>query len=205
MSDQPVKGFDYSKTLYLPKTDFPMRAGLPDKEPEILARWERDDLYGAVRRNSAGLYRIFKINGGVTATIYGLTIANGHDGDCSGGGGIHNAGTLTVNQCAISGNFGCIQGGGIFNTGSLTINRSTLTGNLTSGFYGGGIYNRGTLAVENSTISGNNGTSLGGGLYNDGGAVTFVSSTIANNGTNGIRNNSGTVQAKNAIFAPARA
>ena len=29
---------DYSKTLYLPQTDFPMRAGLPEKEPETVAR-----------------------------------------------------------------------------------------------------------------------------------------------------------------------
>ena len=32
-------GRDYSQTLFLPKTDFPMRAGLPKKEPEIIARW----------------------------------------------------------------------------------------------------------------------------------------------------------------------
>ena len=32
---------DYSETSFLPKTDFPMRAGLPQKEPEILARWVR--------------------------------------------------------------------------------------------------------------------------------------------------------------------
>ena len=38
MTDAPDNGFDYSLTLYLPKTDFPMRAGLPQKEPEILAR-----------------------------------------------------------------------------------------------------------------------------------------------------------------------
>ncbi len=31
---------DYSETLFLPKTDFPMRAGLPQKEPEILKRWQ---------------------------------------------------------------------------------------------------------------------------------------------------------------------
>ena len=54
MADETVKGFDYSQTLYLPKTDFPMRAGLPQKEPEILARWEREDLYGAVRRSGKG-------------------------------------------------------------------------------------------------------------------------------------------------------
>ena len=32
-------GPDYSASLYLPQTDFPMRAGLPKKEQEILARW----------------------------------------------------------------------------------------------------------------------------------------------------------------------
>jgi isoleucyl-tRNA synthetase len=40
---------DYSKTLFLPKTDFPMRAGLPQREPEILARWQKIDLYGRLR------------------------------------------------------------------------------------------------------------------------------------------------------------
>jgi isoleucyl-tRNA synthetase len=40
---------DYSETLFLPKTDFPMRAGLPEKEPEILAHWQRIDLYGRLR------------------------------------------------------------------------------------------------------------------------------------------------------------
>ena len=46
MTDASAQGPDYSDTLYLPKTDFPMRAGLPQKEPETLARWQRDDLYG---------------------------------------------------------------------------------------------------------------------------------------------------------------
>src|SRR5881409_1202142 len=40
---------DYSDTLFLPKTDFPMRAGLPQKEPEILARWQKLDLYQRLR------------------------------------------------------------------------------------------------------------------------------------------------------------
>jgi isoleucyl-tRNA synthetase len=54
MTDAPAQGPDYSDTLYLPKTDFPMRAGLPQKEPEILARWRRDGLYGQLRRAAAG-------------------------------------------------------------------------------------------------------------------------------------------------------
>ena len=54
MNEQPTKGADYSATLYLPKTDFPMRAGLPQKEPEILARWERERLYEALRADAQG-------------------------------------------------------------------------------------------------------------------------------------------------------
>ncbi|MFZ0602290.1 MAG: isoleucine--tRNA ligase [Roseiarcus sp.] len=54
MSDAPVSNLDYSRTLYLPKTDFPMRAGLPQKEPEILARWARENLYGALREAGQG-------------------------------------------------------------------------------------------------------------------------------------------------------
>src|SRR4051812_11540437 len=45
---------DYSATLFLPQTDFPMRAGLPQKEPEILARWERLNLYGRLRQTAKG-------------------------------------------------------------------------------------------------------------------------------------------------------
>lgn len=36
---------DYSKTLHLPETDFPMRGNLPKKEPDILAFWEKMDIY----------------------------------------------------------------------------------------------------------------------------------------------------------------
>ncbi len=45
---------DYSKSLYLPQTDFPMRAGLPKKEPELLARWREIDLYGRLREAGRG-------------------------------------------------------------------------------------------------------------------------------------------------------
>ena len=45
---------DYRDTIFLPQTDFPMRAGLPKKEPEIQKRWEEEDLYGQLRRISKG-------------------------------------------------------------------------------------------------------------------------------------------------------
>jgi isoleucyl-tRNA synthetase len=49
MSETPTKARNYSETLFLPKTDFPMRAGLPQREPEILARWKTLGLYGRLR------------------------------------------------------------------------------------------------------------------------------------------------------------
>ena len=45
---------DYSKTLYLPQTEFPMRAGLPQREPETLKRWNEIDLYGQLRERAKG-------------------------------------------------------------------------------------------------------------------------------------------------------
>jgi isoleucyl-tRNA synthetase len=54
MNEPQPKARDYSETLFLPKTDFPMRAGLPQKEPEILARWQQLDLYGRLRAAGKG-------------------------------------------------------------------------------------------------------------------------------------------------------
>jgi isoleucyl-tRNA synthetase len=56
MNEKPQKsdGNDYSKTLFLPQTEFPMRAGLPQREPEILARWNEIGLYGRLREKAAG-------------------------------------------------------------------------------------------------------------------------------------------------------
>ncbi|WP_353183335.1 isoleucine--tRNA ligase [Bosea sp. (in: a-proteobacteria)] len=45
---------DYAQTLFLPRTEFPMRAGLPQREPELLARWARIDLYRKLREAGQG-------------------------------------------------------------------------------------------------------------------------------------------------------
>ncbi len=45
---------DYRDTVFLPKTEFPMKAGLPQKEPHILARWQEQDLYARLREARAG-------------------------------------------------------------------------------------------------------------------------------------------------------
>ena len=57
------KARDYSETLFLPKTGFPMRAGLPQKEPEILARWQKLGLYARLRAAAAGRPRFILHDG----------------------------------------------------------------------------------------------------------------------------------------------
>jgi isoleucyl-tRNA synthetase len=61
MSDKPQKSDtqksdakDYSKTLFLPQTEFPMRAGLPQREPELLKYWNDIGLYDKLRQQAEG-------------------------------------------------------------------------------------------------------------------------------------------------------
>ena len=56
MPEKPQKSDrkDYSKTLFLPETEFPMRAGLPQREPEILKRWNEIGLYQRLRQAAKG-------------------------------------------------------------------------------------------------------------------------------------------------------
>ncbi len=63
---------DYNKTINLPKTDFPMRAGLPKREPEMLGRWEAQDVYHELLKKNEG------------KPLFSL-----HDGPPFSNGGIH--------------------------------------------------------------------------------------------------------------------
>ena len=84
---------------------------------------------------------VFNVGSGVTATLTGLTISGGSDQLLSGGG-IYNAGTLTVAYAAIDNNSTdttAAQGGGVDNVGALAITSSSIDGN--SSAYGGGIWN----------------------------------------------------------------
>jgi isoleucyl-tRNA synthetase len=53
MSEKP-ESRDYRATMFLPATDFPMKAGLPEAEPKWLARWAEMDLYGQLRARAKG-------------------------------------------------------------------------------------------------------------------------------------------------------
>ena len=45
---------EYKKTLNMPKSGFPMRAGLPAREPEMLKHWEELDLYNELLKKNEG-------------------------------------------------------------------------------------------------------------------------------------------------------
>ncbi|HEY0148931.1 MAG TPA: isoleucine--tRNA ligase [Allosphingosinicella sp.] len=59
MSEKP----DYRDTVFLPKTDFPMKAGLAAKEPAILSRWAEEGLYQRLREARAGRERFILHDG----------------------------------------------------------------------------------------------------------------------------------------------
>ena len=64
MADAPdTSPRDYRATVFLPKTDFPMKAGLATKEPAMLARWQAEDLYGKLRAARAGRERFLLHDG----------------------------------------------------------------------------------------------------------------------------------------------
>ncbi len=63
MTDTPDTARDWRDTVFLPKTDFPMKAGLAAKEPEILARWEKLGLYHRLREQRAGRERFILHDG----------------------------------------------------------------------------------------------------------------------------------------------
>jgi CSLREA domain-containing protein len=120
--------------------------------------------------------RIITVDAGQTASLSGLTIANG-----DGGGILNNRGaTLTVSGCALSGNSNSWNsGGGIENGGTLTVSSSTLSGNSSFG-EGGGIDNYGTLTVSGCTLIGNSSARGGGGIDSEG-TATVTDSTLSGN------------------------
>ena len=54
---------DYKSTLNLPETAFPMKANLSEREPQMLARWQAEDLYGHIRRSCAGRRKFLLVDG----------------------------------------------------------------------------------------------------------------------------------------------
>jgi hypothetical protein len=154
-----------------------------------------------------GTDRVLEIAEGAMVTLTGLTTRNGlprqvvpgESGDevVSEGGGIYNAGTLTLVDTAIENNgvssvlcaegscdtwrIRSVRGGGIFNRGTLLMSGGAVAANRADSasplIEGGGIYNSGIAVLAGTTISGNAGTSdraagvQGAGLFNGAGGI----------------------------------
>jgi hypothetical protein len=122
--------------------------------------------------SGGGTSRVFNIAAGAVVRIDDLTIANGHVQGANGGG-ILNAGNLTLTESVVAGNVALGNGGGIANTGTLTASHAKFSGNAANN--GGGIVNSGTLTVYHSEITENHGGYYGGGLLNTGvGAMALL-------------------------------
>jgi len=139
--------------------------------------------------------RVFNIAAGATVTISQLTVS---DGLASDGGGILNAGTLTLQNCTIRNNKSTSvsgPGGGIESSGPLTLFNCLVTSN-TAAYSGGGIdVNTSALTMTNCTVSFNSAENPGGGgisienLYISGAELvncTIASNSITSGGGGGI-------------------
>ena len=123
----------------------------------------------------------------VTATVHSVRITGGNlPAESGGGGGVHNAGSLTITACTIRNN-SAEYGGGIVQrftaTGPLNITNCTITKNVAEE-RGGGVYIEGTKTVTilDSTISENEAGAFGGGVSTSGtGLVLIGGSAMAEN------------------------
>ena len=172
--------------------------------------------------------RVFVISSPISVEIIALTIS---DGFSSFGGGIYNAGSLTLNRSTVRGNSSSDVGGGIINdggdlhllsstvvdntswtdsgggmfnnAGTVTLTDSTVRSNVAE--FGGGLANLDTLIFERSLVAENSSGVAGGGILNRG-AVTLTNSTISQNSAvsasgGGIVNDGGTLTLINSTVS----
>ena len=154
--------------------------------------------------------RLFAVLSGASLTLKNLELEEGYASEALNyGGGIWNAGNLTVTDCGFNHNRAYTSGGAIYNTGYLTsmntvfysnevsfvsggaiMNAEGATANITGGGFsfnwaelGGAIRNKGTLTVIRSIFWLNRGASTGGGAIATGSQLTVYNSTFDHNTT----------------------
>src|SRR5688572_19230646 len=141
-------------------------------------------LSGGITVSGNNTSRVFDVSSNSITTFSSLRVTQGRatSADPSGrsGGGIFNAGTLTLTNCYLWGNHAGINGGAIYNvTGSVTLHHSTITTNFADDF-GAGICNvGGNIVINHSILSSNRiGAVAGGAIYVTNGSVTMNDSTV---------------------------
>jgi CSLREA domain-containing protein len=139
----------------------------------------RSELYDAVLEP----HRVLDVATGTVVRVSALTIRGGM-ARLGNGGGINNAGDLTLSDCVVRDNragfyhLDSWDGGGIANGGTLAVSRCTISGNRAVN-RGGGIMNAGTATIEDSTITAN--VAIRGGGVANMGTLTVRNSTVSAN------------------------
>lgn len=151
--------------------------------------------------------RVFEVNGGVTAAISGLTIANGSTN--AGGAGIYTEGVLTLTGCIFQNNTDTSStgGGGVLGGGGAALTVTGCLFTVNQAVYGAAIeYYSGTQAViTNVTVSGNTISGGEGGVIDVLGAIRLESCTVTGNSvpanSAAVYAFGGTVQYRNTIVS----
>ena len=155
--------------------------------------------------------RVFQIDGGVTATISGLTFTKGNGAGSTNngtGGAIYCAGALNLTDSTVLSSSANTSGGGLegYYSTAITLTRVTVAGNTALQGGGGGIDvegNASTLTIRNSTIVGNSVASSpvargGGGIFFNGlhnsTALTLINSTVTGNSALGPAGDGGGIE-----------
>jgi hypothetical protein len=135
-------------TLYL-GADVSLTSALPDITTQVTIEGGGH----TIQRTGGPDFSVLQVTATGDLTLNQVTITGGTS-NSGGGGGINNAGILTVQSSTLSGNGAAFLGGGLLNlSGAIaTIQNSTISGNAT-GYLGGGIYNQGDLMVQNSIVA----------------------------------------------------
>ena len=158
---------------------------------------------GKLTVDGGGDHRVFSVAAGVNAELIGFTMTGGFTAEA--GGGVLNAGTLTLVNSVVLGNTARF-GGGIRNDGQAHVLDTTVSNNFATQA-AGGISNRpgATMTLTRTTVQGNVATGDVGGIGNTGATLTLNDTTVSGNQAGGeaggIRNTDGTLTVSNSTVS----
>ena len=118
-----------------------------------------------------------------TLTLTGVTVSSNRSTGNAGGGIAGEGGSLNLINCTVANNIASTLGGGIaLLGGTLVADQLTVSGNTSQSDRGGGIWigPNATLSMNDSTVSSNDAFTNGGGIFNEN-ILTLTDSTIASN------------------------
>ncbi|NJL06488.1 MAG: CSLREA domain-containing protein [Chloroflexaceae bacterium] len=147
---------------------------------------------------------VFSIAADATVQLRGLTIQNGRNPN-EEGGGIVNAGTLTLLECIVQNNQATLSGGGIYNNGgTLTVRDTIIRANTSTVRDGAGIASSGgSVGIEASSLVENQADANGGGLFVAAGTLSLRDTLIEANRV--LRGNSNQQRGGGIYFAGTQA